>query len=264
MKKVIVSTCAGLLAFALSAQSVSAQELLIEDNGIYNSYHQAPRWRESESHPLRIAAYILHPFGWLLREGIFRPVSYVAGSTEFSRSFFGFREPFDFRKPLCFEDKVTNCRDVAPLNMIGGPDSTELSTSEVSPEEKVIFPDVAFDFNKSELNELGKSRVREVSQLLSSMPTIKVVVEGHTDFKGSDVYNLKLGTLRAEAVIKELSELGIDKARMSPISYGESRPLFTEQTDSARAANRRVHFSVQGEEPATVAKAETGLPEAAK
>lgn len=264
MKKVIVSTCAGLMALVLSAQSASAQDLLIEDNGIYNSYHQAPRWRESESHPLRIAAYVIHPFGWLLREGIFRPISYVAGSTEFTRSFFGFREPFDFRRPLCFEDKVPNCKDVAPMNMIGGRDSDESLNPDVTADEKILFPNVAFDFNKSELNELGKAKVREVSQLLSSMPAVKVVVEGHTDFKGSDAYNMKLGTRRAEAVIKELSELGIDKARMSPISYGESRPLFAEQTDSARASNRRVQFSVQGEEPATVAQAETGLPVAAK
>ena len=264
MKKIIVSTCAGLMALAISAQSASAQELLIEDNGIYNSYHQAPRWRESESHPLRIAAYVLHPIGWMLREGIFRPISYFAGSTEFTRSFFGFREPFDFRRPLCFEDKVPNCHDVAPMSMIGERASDETLTQDMAADEKVVFPDVAFDYNKSDLNELGKARVRQVSQLLSTMPTVKVVVEGHTDFKGSDAYNMKLGSRRADTVIKELSELGIDKARMSPISYGESRPLFTEQTDAARAGNRRVQFSIQGEETATVAKAETGLPGAAK
>jgi len=264
MKKIIVSTCAGLMALAVSVNTASAQELLIEDNGIYNSYHQAPRWRESESHPLRIAAYAIHPFGWLLREGIFRPISYVASSTEFTRSFFGFREPLDFRRPLCFEDRVPNCKEVAPWNLIGGRASDETLTPDVTSEQKVLFPEVAFDFNKSELSEIGKARVRQVSQLLSSMPTVKVVVEGHTDFKGSDDYNMKLGSRRAEAVIKELSELGVDRSRMSPISYGESRPLFTEQTDWARAGNRRVQFSVQGEEPATVAKAETGLPEAAK
>jgi outer membrane protein OmpA-like peptidoglycan-associated protein len=263
MKKTIVSACAAFLALALTSQSASAQDLLIEDNGIF-TYHQAPRWRESEEHPLRVAAYIVHPFGWALREGIFRPISYLASSTVFTRSFFGFREPLDFRQPICFEDKVPNCHDVAPLNMIGGRDSEE-TTPEVVAEEKVLFPDVAFDFNKSELNSLGKARVRQVSQLLSSMPTVKVVVEGHTDFKGSDDFNMKLGSRRADAVIKELSELGIDKSRMSPISFGEARPLFTEQTDWARAANRRVQFSIQGEEPATVASTTTeGLPAATK
>ena len=266
MKKLVASLSIGLAALGATASSASAQDTLPVDNGIY-SYHTSPRWRESEDHPLRILSYIVHPFGWALREGVFRPISYVIGSNEVSRSVFGFREPFDFRKPMCFEDKVPSCRDVAPMNMLAANAPVEAPPADVVAEEKVVFPDIAFDFNKSDLNSLGKARVRQVSQMLSSMPTVKVVVEGHTDYKGSDDYNMKLGTKRADAIIRELSELGVDKSRMSPVSFGESRPLFTEDTDWARAANRRVQFSVQGEEPATTAAlagGTNGLPEAAK
>ena len=67
-----------LVAFVVVAQFivtdfVSAQDQLPYDNGLA-TYHTAPRYRESESHPLRIVAYALHPIGWALREGVFRPL----------------------------------------------------------------------------------------------------------------------------------------------------------------------------------------------
>lgn len=249
-KRVLFGTLGISLALFVGTNSVLAQDLLPEDNGIF-SYHQPPRWRESEAHPLRIVAYALHPVGWVLREGIFRPFSYFTGSTRFTRSFFGFREPYDYRQPLCFHggDQVPDCRTVPPYSELGKAASVETPTEAVV-EDKVVFPDIAFEFDKFTLNALGKARTRQVSQMLSSMPSVKVVVEGHADIVGTDDYNVKLGMKRAQTVIKELTELGIDPARMSSISYGESRPLFTENTDWARAANRRVQFTVQGAEPA--------------
>ncbi len=244
-----------------SASMVSAQDLLPRDHGIF-TYHTSPRWRESESHPLRTVAYVLHPVGWVLREAIYRPFSAFAGSTAFTKSFFGFREPFDYREPECFfdTDKVPDCNTLMPYTGIARQERNDLTAPAdeaalAGQERQVYFPDIAFDFNKSNLNELGKARVRQVSQLLSSVPSLKVVVEGHTDYIGTDEYNMALGQRRADTVTKELSELGIDTARMSPVSFGEGKPLFTEEEDWARAANRRVQFSVAGEGAAVTAAA---------
>lgn len=247
------------LFFAVILQLVlvntsKAQDLLPEDNGIF-TYHTAPRWRESESHPLRTIAYIVHPVGWVMREAIFRPFSYFAGSTPFTRSFFGFREPFDYRQPLCFfdSDKVPDCNSMAPYNAIGGKPS-DGDESKLVDQKQVYFPDIAFDFNKHTLNDLGKSRVRQAAQILSAQPGLKVVVEGHTDYIGTDEYNMKLGQRRADTVAKELAELGVDSQRLSIVSFGEGKPLFTEQEDWARAANRRVQFSTQPEVKTEAAK----------
>lgn len=248
-------------AAIVSSQGVEAQDNLPRDNGIF-TYHQPPRWRESESHPLRIGAYILHPIGWVLREGIFRPFSSFAASTPFTRSFFGYRDISEYRDEMyCFKDASTvpDCRSVAPFNAIDRTNSVEqVSEKEAAlnapAESQVYFPDIAFEFNKANLNDLGRARVRQVAQLLSSVPNLKVVVEGHTDYKGSDEYNMALGKRRADTVIKELGELGVDTARLTPISYGEGKPLFTEEEDWARAANRRVHFG-SGEGAAVVAPA---------
>lgn len=239
-KKVILSCSLAILSVTSIA---TAQEALPKDNGLF-SYHTSPRWRESESHPIRIAAYIIHPVGWTLREGVFRPLSYLIGSTRTTRSVFGFREPTDFREPFCFDgsDQIPDCRKISPFGNVMPAEAEEAVAP--APAEQVVFPDIAFDFDKSTLNELGRGRVRQVAKLLQTVPSIKVVVEGHTDFKGSEDYNTKLGQRRAETVIKELTEMGIDAARMTPVSFGESRPVFTEQEDWARAVNRRVQFSV--------------------
>ena len=61
---------------------------------------------------------------------------------------------------------------------------------------------------------------------------------------GSDQYNQRLGLRRAEKVMKELAELGVEPVRMSAASFGESKPIVNEQTDWARALNRRVEFRV--------------------
>ena len=128
-------------------------------------------------------------------------------------------------------------------------------------ERQVFFPSVNFDFNKSSLNDLGKGKVRQIAQLLASVPNLQVVVEGHTDFKGTDEYNQNLGQQRAQAVLDELSQLGVDPARLSPLSLGESKPIFTEEEDWARAVNRRVQFSVKGEaEAAAMPKAAEETP----
>lgn len=110
------------LVLGLMVSGLSAQDRLPEDRGMA-TYYTAPRYRESESHPFRILGYILHPIGWALREGIFRPLSYFASSTEESRSVMGYREPFDFRGNECFSQdmSVPDCRTILPFNYEGFP-----------------------------------------------------------------------------------------------------------------------------------------------
>lgn len=113
-----------LLSGVVALQTLAiAQERLPADSsaGEYGEYHPSPAYRESESHPLRILAYIVHPIGWLAREVIFRPLSYFASSTPETRAIMGYREPHDFRKPSCFSrsDAAPDCRQVKPFDYEG-------------------------------------------------------------------------------------------------------------------------------------------------
>lgn len=238
-------------SLAISPSVSSAQDRLPADNGLAD-YHTSPRWRESESHPLRVLAYVVHPIGWVLREGIFRPLSYFASSTETTRSVMGYREPYDYRQPDCFssEDTVPDCRTVMPFNYDHPADSADTGSLQTdSQATQVYFPNVNFDFNKRSLNTLGRGKTRQIADLLKQDAGVRVVLEGHADYIGSDGYNEKLGMDRAEAVRSELVKLGVPAERLSTVTFGESRPLVNEQTDAARATNRRVEVHLDEGEP---------------
>lgn len=263
----------GALALAIGTPSTSfAQDTLPRDNGVH-FYHNSPRYRESEGHPLRLLAYALHPFGWAAREAAIRPISAFMASNPFNRSLFGYREPFDYRESVCFDPmgSVPDCNNVAPYNSLSaGPSALIHGRGDGSggghglygsgigggigdgdgswlSERQVYIPDIAFDYNQSKLNALGRGRVRQVSQLLASVPSLGISVEGHADVRGGDKYNTALGMKRAQRVIKELIELGIAADRLSPATFGEKRPIFAEGSEWAYAVNRRVQFSVRGE-----------------
>ena len=116
----LLQTACVICSFALATPSaVHGQDQLPRDNSQeFADYYHAPAYRESESHPLRVIAYVFHPIGWVLRELIFRPLSYFASSTPETRMVMGYREPHDIYKPSCFNrgDEVPDCRQVLPFN----------------------------------------------------------------------------------------------------------------------------------------------------
>jgi outer membrane protein OmpA-like peptidoglycan-associated protein len=244
MRKIKSSLLSLLLSamFAVTSLPANAQDVLPADNG-FESYHTSPRYRESESHPLRVLAYIVHPIGWAMREFIFRPLSYFASSSETRRSIMGYREPYDYRQPWCFsaDDSIPDCRSVQPFNYSnnsGGEDDT--AALDTASAKQVYFPNVNFDFDKRTLNQLGRGRVQQIAAMVNESPNLKVVLQGHTDYKGSDKYNEKLGLDRAESVRQELIAQGVSADRLSTVTFGETQPVYSEDTDWARAVNRRV------------------------
>jgi outer membrane protein OmpA-like peptidoglycan-associated protein len=250
-----------LLICSLVTTSVSAQELLPRDSDLFG-YHPAPDYRTSESHPLRLVAYVLNPIGWALDEGIFRPISSFASSTKLTRAVMGYRDPYDFRETECFKSGsyIPNCSEYSPLIGIEGYGrksnnqgiSEEIVTSDdesmaadFESSEQLFIPDVSFDYNKDTLTPLGRGRVRQAAQILSDSPTLSVVVEGNTDSRGNEEYNKLLAEKRAQTVVNELTELGIDPARLTISSRGEENPIFTGSEDWAYAVNRRVAFQAK-------------------
>jgi outer membrane protein OmpA-like peptidoglycan-associated protein len=240
MKKEIL----GCLALVLAGVPAFAQEEFPKDTGLASmSYHSAPRYRSSEEHPLRVLAYVVNPIGWVVRETITRPLSYFASSTETSRSVMGYREPSDWKEPECFsgDDSIPDCRSIMPYNYEDNTPAISEQSALIGVGEKfVYFPDVNFDFAKASLNDLGRGRVNQIARLLEKERTITVMLEGHTDYKGSEDYNKKLGLDRAETVRQALVELGVDATRLSAVSFGKGSPVLSEETDWARAVNRRV------------------------
>ena len=229
--------CLGL--FVAFLQDSGAQDKYPMDRNPdgYGAYHRAPAYRESESHPLRILAYIVHPIGWLAREVIFRPFSYFASSTPETRAVLGYRDPYDYRDPSCFSgsDSIPNCRSLPPFATA---DRTEDETSLAR--QVVYFPDVNFDFDKRRLNKAGERKAAIVANMLKVGEPLSIELQGHADSRGSDSYNMKLGMDRADAVKSELVRLGVPNESLYTVSFGERKPLFEEKEAWAHAANRRV------------------------
>jgi len=110
--------------------------------------------------------------------------------------------------------------------------------------KNIVLNNIFFDFDKATLRADSKSELDRVSKVLRENPSMKIEISGHTDSKGSAIYNLKLSEERAKSVVDYLINIGIDKHRLSFKGYGFLKPLATNKTEEGRQQNRRTEFKV--------------------
>lgn len=108
-----------------------------------------------------------------------------------------------------------------------------------------ILKGVKFEFDSDRLTAAAKEILNEVAETLQAYPNVDVELEGHTDSLGSDTYNLGLSERRANSVKTYLSGRGVEGKRMTPVGYGESRPIDSNETEGGRENNRRVELGVR-------------------
>ena len=107
---------------------------------------------------------------------------------------------------------------------------------------------VLFATNSAELNMGAKENLAKLTGILNKYPDTYVRVEGHTDNTGTDDYNLNLSEKRAKDVTNYLALRGVNTDRMKAAWYGESQPKTSNDTESGKALNRRVEFSIYANE----------------
>ncbi|MEO7307172.1 MAG: OmpA family protein [Ferruginibacter sp.] len=107
---------------------------------------------------------------------------------------------------------------------------------------------VYFDFDKSEITSNSKLALDKLVQIFKEYPETNILVEGHTDDKGADDYNMALSQRRAMAVGNYLKSYGIPASRLTINWYGETQPKVENTSDVARAENRRVEFGITANE----------------
>ncbi|MBW2437750.1 MAG: peptidoglycan-associated lipoprotein Pal [Deltaproteobacteria bacterium] len=105
--------------------------------------------------------------------------------------------------------------------------------------------DVLFEFDSASLTAEAQEILRAKAEWLRDNPGVRVLIEGHCDERGTNEYNLALGDRRAFSSKAFLTDLGIDGARLSTISYGEERPIASGSSEDAWAKNRRAHFVIK-------------------
>jgi OOP family OmpA-OmpF porin len=105
-----------------------------------------------------------------------------------------------------------------------------------------VLSHVLFDFDKATLKPEGKVVLDDLIAKLKQWPKDTVLIEGHTCDIGTDEYNMGLGQRRADAVKKYLLDNGIDAARLSTKSFGETTPAVPNDSAANRKLNRRAEF----------------------
>lgn len=109
---------------------------------------------------------------------------------------------------------------------------------------KGYLKDVFFDYDQSDIKGEFRDGLEQNAQFLSRNPSVRIIVEGHCDERGTREYNIALGTRRAEAVKSYLGALGIEAGRLQTISYGREKPFADCHDESCWSQNRRAHFVI--------------------
>ena len=103
---------------------------------------------------------------------------------------------------------------------------------------------IFFAFDSYELRADSKNVLAQKASIMKQFPQLRVVIEGHTDERGTEEYNLALGERRARAAFEFLVNLGIPASQMEMVSFGKLHPAVHGSGEAVWAQNRRCEFKV--------------------
>jgi OmpA-OmpF porin, OOP family len=124
----------------------------------------------------------------------------------------------------------------------GCPDRGKVVVTDTSIE---ILDVIYFEYDKAVIQSRSFPILDAVAATMQGNPSIQLIeIQGHTDERGDDAYNLDLSDRRAKSVQKYLVDKGVDEKRLSAQGYGETQPLDRRRNEAAWAKNRRVAFLI--------------------
>lgn len=115
----------------------------------------------------------------------------------------------------------------------------------------VVFDEksgIYFDTNKYNITQTSQQTLNRLSIVFGDYPDTNILVEGHTDDTGSDVYNQTLSENRAKSVENYLISKGLPAQRFTTRGWGETQPKYDNTTPEGRSKNRRVEFAIVANE----------------
>jgi peptidoglycan-associated lipoprotein len=104
--------------------------------------------------------------------------------------------------------------------------------------------DIHFKFDKYDLDSDSKRILQGNAEFLKSNQGLQVEIQGHSDERGTNNYNIALGERRAHSTKKYLVSQGVDSSNVNVISYGEEKPFCFSSDETCWFQNRRAHFMV--------------------
>ncbi|GHA72119.1 hypothetical protein GCM10007389_27270 [Pontibacter akesuensis] len=154
-------------------------------------------------------------------------------------------ETQEFEVPVVLNDTSTITKNFY-INFVDSTGVLARNTNASSYNMKPVY----FDTDEYKLTPEAIQELDRIAEIMKANPTLNISIEGHTDSRASDSYNMTLGQNRADAAYDYLMTKGISAKRLVTASFGESRPVVPNTSEENMQLNRRTEFKVvprQGE-----------------
>jgi peptidoglycan-associated lipoprotein len=157
------------------------------------------------------------------------------------------------KPPVVADPTPEPVAEPAPMPVASAP---EVASAPVVSNHNSVY----FGFNEYDIKDGYNGVVKANSDYLAASASAKVQVQGNTDDIGSVEYNLALGQKRADAVKKALIAGGASAAQVEATANGKLKPKYSNDTDAARAQNRRADIVYKADQPKGYSEDSNGLP----
>ncbi|MDX5443264.1 MAG: OmpA family protein, partial [Hymenobacteraceae bacterium] len=109
---------------------------------------------------------------------------------------------------------------------------------------RFTFQNLYYDTDKSKLRPESIDELKQILKIMKDNPDLALSIEGHTDSRASDEYNMRLGRRRADSAYDYLVKNGISPKRLVTVTYGEKRPAVPNDSPENMQLNRRTEFKI--------------------
>ncbi|MBO7384372.1 MAG: OmpA family protein [Fibrobacter sp.] len=133
------------------------------------------------------------------------------------------------------KDKCPNTLQGVAIDTVGCPLNKKENLDELK-------KGIQFKLNSAKLTTKSYGTLDDIARLMKKFPNANLEVQGHTDDKGTDEYNMQLSQKRAQAVMDYLITKGIDRSRLRAVGYGRTMPIASNNERNGREKNRRVEM----------------------
>ena len=122
------------------------------------------------------------------------------------------------------------------------PEEQKAASQNLDKAIEITFQTVYFDFDSHSIKPEAQESLRQLAKALQVLPAAIILVDGNTDERGSNEYNLALGQKRSNAIKDFLVSEGASSEQLQSLSDGEEKPAATGSNEEAWAKNRRAEF----------------------
>ena len=106
--------------------------------------------------------------------------------------------------------------------------------------------DVFFDYDMSEIRADARGPLQMNADWMRKWAATQIMLEGHSDSRGTSEYNLALGSRRANTIRDYMVSLGVPATRITVVSKGKEAPFCSDENEACWQQNRRGHFVITG------------------